>query len=179
MDYLCQVCDREILENESECKYYIASLRKKDDKRIYKRYVIINIKLDEVDKILKDYVSTHNKKFDIYFIYREFKIQFHNNSTTDLKTYCVHNIEIEKINQSLLYSTEYLEPKCYKFQNINQMIINTISDSCNMKNEYYTHPPKFPLETKSNITTGNYAQLLDQNINHPLIRKYSHISFNT
>ena len=61
MDYLCQVCDREIIENESEYKNYIPSLRKKDDKSIYKKYVINNIKLDEVDKIIKDYVSTHKK----------------------------------------------------------------------------------------------------------------------
>ena len=97
MDYLCQVCDREIIENESEYKNYIASLRKKDDKNIYKKYSINNINMDEVDKILKDYVRTHNKKFDIYFIFGEFKIQFDSNFTIDLKTELVHNIEFEKI----------------------------------------------------------------------------------
>ena len=135
MDYLCQVCDREIIENESEYKYYIATLRKKVDKSIYKKYVINNINLDEVDKRLKDYVSTHYKKFDIYFIYCEFKTQFDNNSTRDLKTDCVHNIEIENIKQCLLYCIEYLPSKCYKFQNINQMTINTVNDRCNMKYE--------------------------------------------
>ena len=89
MDLLCQVCDREIIENECEYKNYIATLRKKDDKSIYKKYVFNNFNLDEVDKILNDYVSTHNKKFDIYFIYCEFD----NNSTRDLKTEIVHNIE--------------------------------------------------------------------------------------
>ena len=143
MDFLCQICDQEIIENESEFKISIASLRKKDDKSIYKKYVVSNINLDEVDKILKDYISTHNKKFDIYFIYCEFKIQFDNNSTVDLKTECVHNIEIEKISQYLLYCIEYLEPKGYKIQNINQMTINTVSDRCNMKYEYYTYPQGF------------------------------------
>ena len=154
MDLLCPVCDREIIENESEYKTYLASLRKRDAKNIYKKYVINNINLDEVDKILDDFVSTHNKKFDIYLIYCEFKIQFDNNSTRDLKTECVHNIEIEKISQSLLYCIEYLESKGYKFQNINQMTINTVSDRCNMKYEYYMHHPMFPLETKLN----NYCQ---------------------
>ena len=41
MDFLCQVCDREIIENEFECKNYIASLRKKDDKSIYKNMLLI------------------------------------------------------------------------------------------------------------------------------------------
>ena len=58
------------------------------------------------------------------------------------------------------------------------MTINTISDRCNMKHEYYRHPPMFPLETKLNIIIGQYPQLLDQNINHLLIRNYSHVSFN-
>ena len=102
MDLLCRVCDRSIIENESEYKNYIASLRKKDDKSIYKKYVINKNILDEVDKILKDYVSTHNKKFGICFVYCEFKIQFDINSTRNLKTDCVHNIEIEKISQCFI-----------------------------------------------------------------------------
>ena len=32
-----------------------------------------------------------------FFIYCEFKIQFNNNSTRDLKTNYVHNMEFEKI----------------------------------------------------------------------------------
>ena len=111
MDLLCRVCDRSIIENESEYKNYVATLRKNGDKSIYKKYVINNINLDEVDKISRDYVSTHNKNFDIYFIFCEFKIQFDNNSTRDLKTECVHKIEIKKISPCLLYCFEYLESK--------------------------------------------------------------------
>ena len=111
MDLLCRVCDRSIIKNESEYKNYIASLRKKDDKSIYKEYVINKINLDEVDKILKDYVSTHNKKFDIYFIYCEFKIQFDNNYTRNVSTACVHNKDFEKIYRSLIYYIECLKIK--------------------------------------------------------------------
>ena len=67
MDILCKVCDKDIIENRSEYKNYIATIRKKDDKSIYKTYVINNINLDEVDKIINDYVSTHDKKINIYF----------------------------------------------------------------------------------------------------------------
>ena len=132
----------------------------------------------EVDEILKDYVSSHNKKFDIYFIYCEFKIQFDNNSTRDLKIDCVHDKEIEKMSQPLLYCIEYLESIGYKFQSINQMTINTICDRCNMKYEYYIHRSMNLLETKLNISFAKNPQLLDQNIKHLFIRKYSHISFN-
>ena len=41
MNYLCRVCDKEIIENESEYKNYLAFLRKKDDKSIYKKMLII------------------------------------------------------------------------------------------------------------------------------------------
>ena len=178
MNIPCKVCDKDIIENESEHKNYITTLRKKDDKSIYKRYVINNINFDEVDKILEDYASTHNKKVNIYFIYCEFKIQFHNNCTRNLSTACFHNIEFEKIFQSLIYYFECLKINGYKFENNNQITINTVSDRCNMKYAYYMHLPMFPLETKLNIIIGKYPQLLDQNINHLLIRKYSHISFN-
>ena len=102
MDLLCKVCDRSIIENESEYKIYIATVRKKDEKSIYRKYVINNINLNEIDKILKDYVSTHNKKFNIYFIYCEFKKQFDNNSTRDLQTDYVHNTENDNIIQCFL-----------------------------------------------------------------------------
>ena len=134
--------------------------------------------MDEVEKKLKDYVSTHNKKFDIYFIYCEFKIQFDVKSTRDLKVGRVHNIEIEKISQCLLYCIENLESKGYKFKNNYQMTINRVSDRCNMKFAYYMHPPMFPLETKLYMIIAKNPQLLDQNIKHLLIGKYSHISFN-
>ena len=178
MDLFCPVCDREIIENVSEYKNCTATPRKIVDKSIYKKNAINNINLDEVDKILNDYVSTHNKKFDIYFIYCEFKIQFDNNFTRDLKANCVQNIEFEKISQCFLYCIEYLESKGYIFQNINQMTLNTVSDRCNKNFENYTFPPRFPLETKLNVIIAKNPQILDQNINHLLIRKYSHISFN-
>ena len=135
--------------------------------------------MDEVDKILKYYVGSHNKKNLISILFFcEFKIQFDNNSTRDLKIDCVHNKEIEKMSQHLFYCIEHLESKGYKFQSINQMTINTISDRCSMKYEYYMHRSMNPLETKINIIFAKNPQLLDQNKKHLSIRKYSHISFN-
>ena len=104
--------------------------------------------MDAVDRILNGYVSTHNKKFDIYLIYCEFKIQFEHNYTRYLSTACVHNIEFEKIFQSLIYYIECLKINGYQFENINQITINTISDRCNMKYEYHTHPTLLGIETK-------------------------------
>ena len=58
------------------------------------------------------------------------------------------------------------------------MIINTVSDRCNMKYESLKHPPLHTLETRLNIIIGKNPRLLEQNINHLLIKKYSQIPFN-
>ena len=86
MNILCKVCDPSIIENESEYKDYLANMRKKHDKSLYKNYTVNNINLDEVDKILNDYITTHSKKLDLYFINCEFKIELDNIFTTFIET---------------------------------------------------------------------------------------------
>ena len=97
MDLLCKVCDREIIENESEYNNYIATLRKRNDKCFYKQYTIHNINLDEFDKIISDYISHHNKKFDFYFINCEFKIDFDNNFTANIEINYHYNTDTNNI----------------------------------------------------------------------------------
>ena len=58
----------------------------KNDKSLFKNYTSNNINLDEVDKILNDYISHHNANFDSYFTNCDFKIEFGNNFTTDIET---------------------------------------------------------------------------------------------
>ena len=41
MSLLCEVCDRSIIENQSEYYNYLATLRKKDDKSFYKKMLLI------------------------------------------------------------------------------------------------------------------------------------------
>ena len=43
MSIFCAVCDRSIIENESEYKKYIDILRKKNDESSYKKVPIITI----------------------------------------------------------------------------------------------------------------------------------------
>ena len=63
MEFLCKVCDQSITENESEYNEYPATLRKKNDNSLYKKYTINNINWGEVGKILNDYVTIHKKSF--------------------------------------------------------------------------------------------------------------------
>ena len=57
MEFLCKVCDRLNNENESEYNNHLATLRKKDDTRLYEKYTINIINFDEVIK---------NKRLNLY-----------------------------------------------------------------------------------------------------------------
>ena len=113
MDLLCPVCDRLIMENESEYNECITTMRKKDDKSLYENYTMDNINLDEVDKILSDYVTSHNKKFHFYLLRCEFVLEVDNIFTTNIQThYCYNMDDITKIKRYLLYSID-----CFKVLN--------------------------------------------------------------
>ena len=177
MDLLCPVCDQSIIENESEYNKYLASLRKENDISIYKKYDINNVILNDVDKILNDYISIHNKIFNLYLIKGEFIITL-DNFTTNIETNYVHNIESHKMKGDLLYCIDCMKLEGYNFCNINRMSINTVSDRCNMTYKYHTRKPLHPLETKLNIVIAKNPKLLDQKINHILIKNNTHILFN-
>ena len=109
MELLCTVCDREIIENESEYKNYIVSLNKKYDKSIYKKYVINNINLDEFDKILSYYIFHHKKKFDIYFFKCDFQIEFDNNFIAHIEIDYHYNNDTRSIKSYLFFYIDSCE----------------------------------------------------------------------
>ena len=181
MDLLCRLCDRSIIDNEFEYKKYLTSLRKENDKSFFKKYTINNINLDDVNKVLNDYISSHNKNFDFYFINCEFVLEFDNNYITNIETTYFFNIDIIDINGYLLYDIDCFKLKGYNFYNINQMTINTIFDRCGMTYFNYINSPMPMVERRINFVIAKNPKLinsLDRNTNHPLIRKYSHIPFN-
>ena len=180
MDLLCPVCDSEIFENESERNKYLATLRKRNDKSIYNKYTINNINLDEFEKVLNDYITIYNIDFDIYFVNCEFKLEFDKNFILNKETNCIHNLESEKISIILSYHIKYHESKGYKFCCINQMNILILLDKCNITYKKYFNSPMLMVERRINCIIAKNTQLiisLDRNKNHPLMRKYSYISF--
>ena len=145
---------------------------------LYTKYTIKNVIIDEFDKIFNDYITTHNKKFDFYYIDCEFGIQFDNNYTANIEINYHHNTDYINIKNYLLFYIDSCESGGFKFNNINHMIINTISCKCNMSYKYYINHPMSMLERRINMIIAKNPQLiksLNRNINHPLIRKYSHI----
>ena len=94
-----KICDRKFFENEDVFMNYMTTLRKKNGKSIYNKYTINNINLDEFEKRLDNYVTTHNKKFDFYFIRCEFILQFDNNFTENIEYIYLYNADITNLKR--------------------------------------------------------------------------------
>ena len=73
MEFFCKICDRSIIEDETEYYEYLATLRKKNDKCFYKKYTFNNVNLDAFDKILSDYITTQNKNLIFISLIANFK----------------------------------------------------------------------------------------------------------
>ena len=184
MDYICQVCDRSLIVNPSEYQHYLATSRKKNDNSLCIKYTINNFNLDEVDKILNDYITTHNEKFNFYLISCKLVIEFDDNFIENIETEFFYNTDIINIKRNLLYNFYHFIPKTYKpcnVCNIKQLILETNNDICNMTYKYYKNLSMSMVERRINIIIAKNSELInnfDRNKNHPLIRKYSHIPFN-
>ena len=150
---------------------------KENDKSFYTKYIINNINIDEFDKIFNYYITTHNKKFDFYYIDCEFGIQFDYNHTANIEINYHYNTDYINIKNYLLFYIDSCESGGFKFCNINHMVINTISCKCNMSYKHYIKQPMPAVERRINMIIAKNPQInsLDRNKNHPFIRKYSHI----
>ena len=181
MDYICQYCDRLLIEIPDEYENYLTTSPKKKDKTLYIKYTIINISFDELDKILKDCISTHNKNFVFYLISCELIIEFDNNFTENIKTLYYYNTDVINKKRDLIYNIYHFLPKLFKYchaYNIKQANLKTINDKCNMTLEFYKTMPMSMIERRLNIIIAKNPSLIksiDQTTNHPFIRKYSHV----
>ena len=88
---------------------------KKDDKGVYKKYVVNDINLDEVDKILNDHITTYSKKFDLFYKICIFEIEFDNIYTAVIETNYYYNIDSDNIKSFLLYYIDSCQLAGYKF----------------------------------------------------------------
>ena len=160
--------------HEIENNNYLSSLVKNDNKYIYARYIVINVDINNFDKIFNDYIKNHNKKFDFYYINCEFQIET-NNRLVNIEINFHHNTDYINLKSYLFFYTESHKIKNFK---INHMIINTISHLCNMTYKYYLNNPMSMVERRINYIIAKNPELIktiDRSKNHPLIRKYSYI----
>ena len=142
--------------------------------KVYKKNIFNNVNLDEVNKILNAYISTHYKKFHFCFLKCEYVIEFDNNSIANINSSYFYKTDIINKNRYLLYDIDCFKSKGSKFYNINQMTVNSISDRCNMTYENYTKNLMHMVESRLNLNVAKNPSLInsfDRNKKHPLIRK--------
>ena len=106
MNFLCKQCNRANIENEPQNKKYLVTLRKKQDKSLYKKHTINNLNLDEYDEKINDNITTQNNNFDFCSISCEFKLEFDNKVITSTETIYFHNIDNNNIKSYFLYSID-------------------------------------------------------------------------
>ena len=175
---LCIICDFEILNDENEFDYYLTSFHKRYDRSLYYKYKINNINLNNINKIFDCYITIHNDKFDQYFINCVIQVKFINNIIANLEINNHHNTDYVNIENYLSGYLRACENAGYKMNNIDHMIINITSCICNIRYKHYIDKPMSMLERRINYIISKNPQLINQNHNHPLIRKYPNIKFN-
>ena len=139
MEYLCQTCDE----------------------FIYDEYSINNPNLNDIDKIIKNYVTTYKKKFDINSIKCDFYLIFNNDFGIHIKTHYVHNKDdLTKIKTELLSWIELLKFEGYSFCHINEMIIKIITDKHWMTYNTYMQKPMPMVERRFNYVIHKCPYLI-------------------
>ena len=182
MDLLCPVCDISIIQNPTEYNEYVVIGRMKYDKSFYQNYIFKNVNLDEVDEILGDSITIQNKKLYYFLVGCAFIVEFDNNFITTMDIgFCYNMDDTTNIKSYLLYWIILWKSRGLTFYNINQMANRLLSDKCNMRYEHSLNQPMQFVELRINMIIGKNPKLInsfDQNKNHPLIGKNSHISNN-
>ena len=146
---LCKACNKFVIDN----------------------YIIDNPSLDEIDKILNAYVTSYNKKNNIYAIRCQFFLVFENNFKIHIETgNYINNDDLTKLKNYLLYWIDYYKSLGYSFCNIIKMIIKTITDKHWMPHKIYIQYPMQMINLVLDICP-EVLNTLDCKINHPIARK--------
>ena len=178
VEMLCLDCDHEIFNNENEFDYYIKALRKRYDRNLYYRYITNDVNLNNINKIFDSYIKINNEKFDLYFVNCLIQVKFNNGIIYNLEISNRYNTDYINIENYLSMYLKCCINENYKIDKINHMIINITSCICNIKFKHYKDKPMSMLERRINYIITKNPELINQNHNNPLIRKYPNIKFN-
>ena len=133
----------------------------KSKKCLRKKYIFTHPNFFEVDKFSIDFVERNNKKFDLYLVSCEFKLELNNNINPQIKREYFYNTSIISMKKYLLYSIEHFMSRGYIICKIKEMIIQTISDRRNMTYKYYLNQPMSMCERVINMIFAKKPQLIN------------------
>ena len=90
MSYHCECCDKRI-KLKSKNKRFKSLSHKEYEKIIRINYTIQNPNFFDVDKLFNDFITNHKKKFELYLVRADFKLDF-DNFTPQIITDFLYNI---------------------------------------------------------------------------------------
>ena len=178
MGNLCNVCDREIFEDEIQLQEYVSTQRKRIDRCLYVDYTINNIDLNGFDKKLNEYVSYHIRKFTSYILKITCELKFNNNYIQTLETNYHSKSELNNMKSYLLSFIDSFTTRGYEFCKINHITIYTMNHRCDITYGYYMKQPMHFLERRLNMLIAknpHLRNLLDRSHRLCLITRYSPI----
>ena len=73
MSYYCKLCDKTI-KNSSKFKHNISENHIKLENRIIRRYIISNTNFDRVHEIVRNYVNSYSKEYNLFSVQCLFKM---------------------------------------------------------------------------------------------------------
>ena len=90
MDYYCDVCDKTIKIN-SQSKPLKSVTHNEFEKCVRIKHTIENPDFFALDSIFKDYITNHNKRFDLYVVESVFNLVFDTEFHPHIRSDLLHN----------------------------------------------------------------------------------------
>ena len=176
MDYYhCEICDM-VIKPKSKSRHFKSNNHKNLAKHKHIKLTIDNPNLDDIDKIIYDYINEYDKKYGYYYIRCEFKLVFSN-----MEDYAVAS-SILKDNNTMFSWKIFVEKAInnfkkdgYNLSHIPHMNFIIVCNKSDMTYKHYLQQPKSMLEWKLNALVNRNKSLINkfpQNWKHPLNRKF-------
>ena len=143
------------------------------------KHTIKNPDFFVTDKLSKDYITNHNKKYNLFLVKCDSNLIFNNDL---LKLILIetdfYHTNVYKLRSYLLNKIDnFIEKGCI-FSHIDELNITTINDKMYMTYKYYIQNPMPAVELKLIMILAKNPHLiksLNRSHIHPLVRKYSNI----
>ena len=165
-----------VIKPKSKSRHFKSNNHKNLAKHKHIKLTIDNPNLDDIDKIIYNYINEYDKKYGYYYIRCEFKLVFSNMegdaivSTTlkDNNTLFSWRIFIQK-------AIDNFQKDGYRFSHISQINSIIVCNKRDMTYKHYLQHPKSMLEWKLNALVNRNKNLINKfprNWMHPLNRKF-------
>ena len=129
--YSCERCDKSN-KLEPKKKHFKSLTHEQKGKCIRINHTVKNTNFFNIDNIFIDYITNHNKKFELYLVRADFILNFDNDLNADIKTNFHHKVSPINVKLFFLYWLDSFILRGYIFSHISDVIIRTISDRRNM-----------------------------------------------